>query len=159
MSIPAHLWLFDGNGSPIVGPSLLPARLGSFEIRSVIHQVWIPESSNTGRLTGTRVHSPLNLHKEFDAATPVLYRAMCEGRTLKKAELKMYRILDQGVESEYFNMIMENVKITSISPLLHPTGLTSTHLEDIQLRYEKITWKHCEGNILYTDEWNNRATY
>jgi type VI secretion system secreted protein Hcp len=58
MSIPAHLWLFDENGSPIVGPSLLPARLGSFEIRSVIHQVWIPESSNTGRLTGTRVHSP-----------------------------------------------------------------------------------------------------
>jgi type VI secretion system secreted protein Hcp len=58
MSIPAHLWLFDENGSPIVGPSLLPARLGSFEIRSVIHQVWIPESSHTGRLTGTRVHSP-----------------------------------------------------------------------------------------------------
>ena len=94
MSIPAHLWLFDENGSPIVGPSLLPARLGSFEIRSVIHQVWIPESSNTGRLIGTRVHSPLNLHKEFDAATPVLYRAMCEGRIFQKAVLKMYRILD-----------------------------------------------------------------
>ncbi|ELE9682827.1 type VI secretion system tube protein Hcp, partial [Enterobacter kobei] len=29
----------------------------------------------------------------------------------------------------------------------------------IQLRYEKITWKYCDGNILYTDEWNNRATY
>jgi hypothetical protein len=41
----------------------------------------------------------------------------------QKAEL--YRIIDQGVESEYFNMIMENVKITSISPLLHPTGLTT----------------------------------
>jgi len=71
----------------------------------------------------------------------------------------MYRILEQGVESEYFNMIMENVKIAAISPLLHPSGLTSTHLEEIQLRYEKITWKYCEGNILYTDEWNNRATY
>ncbi|HIF6320594.1 TPA: type VI secretion system tube protein Hcp, partial [Raoultella ornithinolytica] len=27
------------------------------------------------------------------------------------------------------------------------------------MRYEKITWKHCDGNIIYTDSWNERATY
>ncbi|MNB84976.1 Major exported protein [compost metagenome] len=159
MSNPAHLWLTDENGSPVIGPSLLPARLGSFEIRNVNHTVWVPESPNTGRLTGTRVHRPLNIHKEFDSATPILYRAMCEGRTFKSAMLKMYKTLDQGMESEYFNIIMENVRIASISPLLHPAGITNTHLEDIHLRYEKITWKYCEGNIMYKDEWNNRATY
>ncbi len=36
---------------------------------------------------------------------------------------------------------------------------TGTHLETVLLRYEKITWKHCDGNIIYTDEWNQRTTY
>ncbi|MDM7126704.1 type VI secretion system tube protein Hcp, partial [Klebsiella pneumoniae] len=26
------------------------------------------------------------------------------------------------------------------------------------LRYEAITWKHCDGNIIYKDSWNHRAT-
>ncbi|HHE0135711.1 type VI secretion system tube protein Hcp, partial [Klebsiella pneumoniae] len=25
-------------------------------------------------------------------------------------------------------------------------------------RYEKITWKHCDGNIIFTDAWNERQT-
>ncbi|CAM3867881.1 hypothetical protein RAVI111496_16455 [Rahnella victoriana] len=24
--------------------------------------------------------------------------------------------------------------------------------------YEAITWKHCDGNIIHKDEWNERAT-
>ncbi|EME4759176.1 type VI secretion system tube protein Hcp, partial [Klebsiella pneumoniae] len=24
--------------------------------------------------------------------------------------------------------------------------------------YEKITWKHCDGNIIFTDAWNERQT-
>ncbi|MDQ7217162.1 type VI secretion system tube protein Hcp, partial [Enterobacter cloacae] len=27
------------------------------------------------------------------------------------------------------------------------------------IRYEKITWKHCDGNVVYSDAWNERATY
>lgn len=49
MSTPAHLWLTYDNGSPIVGSCLMPTRLGSIELRSVHHHVWIPVASNTGR--------------------------------------------------------------------------------------------------------------
>lgn len=28
----------------------------------------------------------------------------------------------------------------------------------VEMRYEKITWKHCDGNIIYTDSWNERQT-
>ncbi len=34
MSIPAHLWLEDENGSPILGSCLMPLRLGSIELKS-----------------------------------------------------------------------------------------------------------------------------
>ncbi|MGK0702808.1 Hcp family type VI secretion system effector [Yokenella regensburgei] len=158
MSNPAHLWLTDENGSPIVGSCMMPTRLGSIELHSVNHNLRIPADTQTGRLTGTRVHSPLVMQKEFDQTTPLLLRALCEGRTLKSATIKMYHILDAGIEHEYFNIIMENIKITSITPNLHPSGMSSTHFEDIELRYESITWKHTDGNILYKDSWNQRVT-
>lgn len=156
MSTPAHLWLTDENGSPIIGGCLMPTRLGSIELRSVSHNVTIPVDSHLGKLTGTRVHAPITIQKEFDRTTPLLFRALCQGRTLKSATIKMYRILDAGMESEYFNILLENVKITTISPFLLPNGMTSTHLENIELRYEAITWKYTEGNILYRDTWNER---
>lgn len=135
----------------------MPTRLGSIELKSVTHNVSIPVDPNSGKLTGTRVHTPIVMQKEFDQTTPILFRALCEGRTFKSAIIKMYRILDVGLESEYFNMLLENVKITTISPYLHPNGMTSTHIENIELRYEAITWKYTEGNIIYRDSWNNRC--
>lgn len=155
MSTPAHLWLTDENGSPVSGGCLIPSRTGSIELKSLSHNVTIPVDPHWGKLTATRVHSPVVIQKEFDQTTPVLFRALCEGRTLKKAMIRMYRIIDAGVESEYFNIVLDNVKITTISPVLRPGGQVSTHLENIELRYESITWKYTEGNIIYRDTWNN----
>lgn len=158
MSTPAHIWFTDENGSPVVGGCLMSARLGSIELKSVTHNVSIPVDPNWGKLTGTRVHTPIVMQKDFDQTTPILFRALCEGRTFRTATIRMYRILDTGVETEYFNIHLDNVKITSISPYLHPNGVTSTHLENIDLRYEAITWKYTEGNIIYRDTWNQRIT-
>lgn len=158
MSTPAYIWLTDENGSPVVGGCLMPTRIGSIELKSLTHSVSIPVSPNTGKLTGTRIHSPIAVQKEFDKTTPILFRALCEGRGFKSATIKMYRILDAGIESEYFNIFLENVKITTISPYLYQNGMTSTHMENIELRYESITWKHTDGNIIYRDTWNEYAT-
>ncbi len=71
----------------------------------------------------------------------------------------MYTINDAGFETEYFNIILDNVKITSITPDLFPGAATGMHLESVLLRYEKITWKYVAGNIIYTDEWNTSTIY
>lgn len=157
MSNPAYLWLTDANGSPVVGGSMVSGRLGAIELKAVAHHLTIPVSGNTGRLTGTRVHTPIAVQKEFDKTTPVLIRALCENQTLKSATIKMYQIDDAGIEREYFNIILENVKITGITPNLFPGSGTGTHTETIELRYEAITWKHCDGNIFYRDAWNHMA--
>jgi len=31
------------------------------------------------------------------------------------------------------------------------------HLECVEFAYEKITWKHCDGNIIFSDSWNEKA--
>lgn len=157
MSTPAHLWLEDENGSPIIGSFMMPTRLGSIELKSFSHGVTIPVDPSWGKLTGTRVHRPITIVKEFDQTTPLLYRAVCEGRVMKKGIIKMYRILESGIEAEYFNIVMENVKFTTVAPFMTPNGMSSTHLETLELRYEAISWKYTEGNIIYRDTWNDRC--
>lgn len=158
MSNPAYLWLTDVNDSPIVGGSLVSGRIGAIELKSITHNVCIPTDASIGRLTGTRVHAPIMFQKEFDRVTPVLYKALSEGATLKSATIKMYSITEAGLETEYFNITLDHVKITSITPDLYPGAASGTHLETILLRYESITWKHCDGNIIYKDSWNHRIT-
>lgn len=51
----------------------------------------------------------------------------------------MYRILESGIEAEYFNIIPENVKFTTVAPYQSPNGMSSTRLEMLELRYEAIT--------------------
>jgi type VI secretion system secreted protein Hcp len=69
----------------------------------------------------------------------------------------MYQITESGFEAEYFNVLLENVKVTGITPSLHPGAATGTHLENIELRYESIQWKYVDGNIIFKDSWNHRA--
>ena len=115
----------------------------------------------TGKITGTRKHSPVLIQKEFDSSSPYLYKAVATGQRLKSAEFKWYHIDYAGQEAEYFNILLEGVRIVGVSPVMHDTKDTSkekhNHLECIELRYEKITWKHCDGNLLFADSWNERA--
>ena len=115
MSNPAYLFLTDENGSPMVGPCLVSGREGAIELKSFTHNVNIPVDGNTGKLTGTRIHMPVMFQKEFDRITPFLFRALSTGRTLQSAIIKMYLFNEAGVEQEYFNIILESVKITSIT--------------------------------------------
>lgn len=157
MSNPAYMWLTDQNGSPILGSCCVLGREGAIEIKRLTHNMNIPADSNTGRLTGTRLHSPIIIQKEVDRTTPLLYKAISEGSVLKSATLKMYRIIESGLETEYFNIILENVKVVSITPILSPGNQTGLHSEALHLRYEAITWKYVDGNIIYRDAWNGRA--
>lgn len=97
--------------------------------------------------------------KEFDYSSPYLYKAVATGQALQKAELKWYKINDAGQEVEYFNTLLEGVRVVSVSPTMAvPGDSNNNHLETIEMRYEKITWKHCDGNIIFTDAWNERQT-
>ncbi|KOY63235.1 hypothetical protein AM629_04530 [Photorhabdus heterorhabditis] len=98
------------------------------------------------------------IEKEVDSSSPYLYKALTTGQTLKSAELKWYKINEHGQEKEYFNTFMENVKVVNIVPVMLDIKDASkekfNHMEIVELRYEKITWKHNDGNIIHADSWN-----
>ncbi|ADU70751.1 Hcp family type VI secretion system effector [Pantoea sp. At-9b] len=161
MAIPVYLWLKDDGGMDIKGSVEAEHREGSVEVVAMKHQVHIPTDGNTGKVTGTRVHAPLQFTKAIDSSSPYLYKAVTTGQTLKSAELKWYLIDSGGNEVEYFNTRLENVKVVKVSPLMHdikdPAKEQHNHLEEIELRYEKITWTFKEGNLVHSDEWNTRT--
>jgi len=76
--------------------------------------------------------------------------------------MKWYRINDAGQEVEYFNTLLENVKVISVTPVMpkckDPHSQHLNHMEYIDLRYEKITWKYPDGNLVHSDAWNERTT-
>ncbi|MCS4271010.1 MULTISPECIES: Hcp family type VI secretion system effector [Raoultella] len=159
MAIPAYLWLKDDGGALIKGGVDVLNRESSIEIKGFHHNLMIPTDNATGKVTGTRMHSPMLLVKEFDYSSPYLYKAVSTGQNLTSAEIKWYKINDAGQEVEYFNIFLEEVRIVSISPsMASPDNPNENHMETLELRYEKITWKHCDGNIMHTDAWNQRQT-
>lgn len=161
MPIPANLWLKDDGGADIRGSVDVLNREGSIEVTGFSHNVRLPTDPQTGKPTGTRKHAPIIIQKEFDASSPYLYKAVAAGQNLTSAEFRWYHINDAGQEVEYFNILIEGVKIIGVSPVMHdtkdPEKEKHNHLECVEFAYEKITWKYCDGNIMFSDSWNERA--
>lgn len=157
MAVPAYMFLKDDGGAEIKGSVTVAGREGGVEVVEFNHQVYIPTDGNTGKLTGTRVHKALEFVKEVDSSSPYLYKAVTTGQNLKSVEIKWYQIDDAGQEVEYFNTLMEGVKIVSVKPEMHnikdPSKEQYNHLERIELRYEKIVWTYKDGNIIHSDSW------
>ncbi|STW79207.1 type VI secretion system effector [Klebsiella michiganensis] len=141
MAIPVYLWLKDDGGADIKGSVDVQDREGSIEVVAQEHNLYIPTDNNTGKLTGTRIHTPFLFTKEIDSSSPYLYKAVTTGQTLKSAEFKWYKINDAGQEVEYFNTKLENVKVVKVSPEMYDIKDSSkekhNHLERVELRYEK----------------------
>lgn len=162
MAIPVYLWLKDDGGADLKGSVDVQGREGSIEVLALDHGVSIPTDNNTGKLTGTRVHTPFMFTKEVDAATVYLFKAVALGQTLKSAEFKWYSIDGAGQEVESYSALLENVKVVNVTSKMHdikdPAKEKHNHLDEVELRYEKITWLFKDGNIQHSDSWSERPS-
>jgi type VI secretion system secreted protein Hcp len=159
MAIPAYMWLKDDGGADIKGTSRVQGREGSIEVIGFSHGLNLPVDSHSGKIMGSRMHSPMTIEKQFDSVSPYLYKAVAKGQTLKSAELKWYRINDAGKEEVYFTMLLDNVKIVGVNPIMpniKSDESEGNHIELVSLMYERITWHYADGNIKFTDAWEER---
>jgi type VI secretion system secreted protein Hcp len=157
MPIPAYMWIKDDTGAEIKGSVDVAGREGSIEVLEFHHEVRIPTDPDTGSLTGTRKHEAMTFVKAYDAASPYLYKAVCEGQTFTEVELKWYRIDETGTETEYFNHKLEGVKVCSVKPIMHNVKAKEferfVHMEEVCIRYQKIVWTYLDGNLQASDAW------
>jgi len=157
MPTPAYAWFKDAQGSEMKGSVQISGREGTSEVMEFFHDLHIPTDPHTGSLTGVRMHSPVKLIKSFDAASPYLYKACCEGATLKEVLIKWYTIDDSGAEKEYFIHKLNDVKVAAMKAHMpntkDPDKERYVHLEEVSLVYSTITWTYCDGKLEYTDSW------
>ncbi|VVO16645.1 type VI secretion system tube protein TssD [Pseudomonas fluorescens] len=162
MANPVYLWLQDDGGAKIKGSVDVYQREGSVEVLSLDHEVSIPTDDNTGKLTGTRIHSPFMFTKSVDSSTVYLFKAATTGQTLKSAEFKWYHTGENGLEGVKYSALLENVKVVNVASKMYdikdPSNSKRDHLEEVELRYEKITWTFSEGNIMHSDSWSERKS-
>ena len=118
MAVPVHLFLTNDGGTMICGSCDVAQREGSIELRGLQHNLSLPTDSATGKVTGTRQHSPFQFTKELDSSSPYLFKAAATGQTLKTAEFRFYHINYSGQEEEYYRITLENVKVISNVNLL-----------------------------------------
>lgn len=160
MAIPVYLWLTDDAGNLVKGSVDINGREGSIEVVELMHSVDLPTDDKTGRITAKRVHGDYALIKEVDSSSPYLYQGVIMGKRYKKAELKFYKINNNGQKVEYFRTTLENVRINEMEPFMldikNPAFEKHNHLEALYLSYEKITWHYIDGNIIHSDSWNER---
>jgi type VI secretion system Hcp family effector len=72
MAIPVYLWLKDDGGADIKGSVDVQDREGSIEVVAQEHNLYIPTDNNTGKLTGTRIHTvPVHQGNRFLQPVPV----------------------------------------------------------------------------------------
>ena len=161
MPTPAYMWMKDNSGKSVDGSVDVAGREKSVEILEFEHEVRIPTDTDTGKLTGTRKHEAMRLIKAIDASSPYLYKAVCKGETYSEVLIKWYKVNDAGAETEYFSQKLEGVKITSGHPsMLNVKDATKEkfeHMEEVQLRYEKITWTYADGNLQASDAWQEKV--
>jgi type VI secretion system secreted protein Hcp len=156
MPIPSALYYSNG----IKGSNPIRGREDSSEVVEFNHNLRIPLDAHMGTISGKRVHSPVTVTKEIDTASPMLYQACAEGRTLDALTVEWYRINDQGNEERYFSHTLKNVKVAEIEAVLpntkDPAKERLTHLEKVSLMYEQIEWRHEEG-YEYLDAWTENS--
>jgi len=143
MAIDVYLQI-DG----IKGESTDTSHKDWIECRSVQWEVLQPKSataSTGGGHTAERTeHKDIVIAKLADLATPLLLQNCSSGKTIPKAKIEFLRADGQGERIKYFEIELENVLISNVSPRVEAGDILS---ENLSLKYSKVKWKYTQQKV------------
>ena len=156
----AYLTLTGQRSGTIKGSITQPGREGTIGVLAVSHEIDDPADPQSGLPTGRRVHKPLHITKEIDAATPLLLQVLCTNENLKSFRLDFYAININGQEKPAYRVDLVNANILSYE-LAPPEGKDgqdkSLGHEQFAFTYEQITWTWIDSGKTASDSWVVRS--
>ena len=154
MPTPVYMSINDG---AVKGSVEIGGRQDTVEVLEIEHSLHIPTDIHSGKLTGVRQHSSFKVRAAFDAATPYIYKACCEGETFDTVKFGFYEIDDTGVEVEYFTITLERVKVSEVNVDVPNVKSEANehlpHMAEYSFVYSRITWTYTDGTLEHTDDW------
>ena len=97
-----------------------------------------------GHTNGKAELSELSFRKLADLSTPSLLQTCAMGKTIPKAKLEFMRADGEGKPIKYFEVELENVMISSVTP---NSGEGGTLTEQVHLAFSRSKWKYTKQGI------------
>lgn len=143
----------------IEGPVNAKGREYSILIDAWDFGVTTPVDPATGRVSGKRQHSPLQVVKQIDTTSPQLFTASVNNEALTSVQLQVWETTPSGTESEVYVINLTNAAIVSFgqsqeAPESRHGKIRDTwELERIAFTYQKIEVTWTDGQVSATDSW------
>lgn len=116
-----------------------------------------PRDMATGQASGKRQHKPVVFTKEWGAASPQIFQALCTNEVLKSVLFEFVRTTADGTEEIYHTVKLSNATIASVNQEVAQTAegqRFDTHeLERIALSFQRIEIENKTGKTMATDDW------
>lgn len=155
MPMPIHMIVEGEKQGKIDGSCAMEGREGTILVDALNHTVDIPTSPQDGQPTGKRKHGPLEIVKEIDKSTPLLFMALTKGERCT-ITLQWYRQAG-ATEEHYFTTKLEDAVIISMRNFIPNVYDAATkeyqHMEAVQFTYRKIIWTHEVDGKESEDDW------
>jgi type VI secretion system secreted protein Hcp len=135
MALDAYMTFEATTQGALMGSSTKGKHKGSIEIQDFSFGLESPLDSQSGQATGRRQHKPVVIVREVDAASPLLFQALCSNETFTSATLSFARPDASGKSSPIRKIELTNGKIVSIT---HAPSSGGKRRERIFFDYEQV---------------------
>lgn len=115
-----------------------------------------PRDEHTGLPTGRRQWKPIQITKQWGAASPQILQALATNETLNPVIFEFTRMTPDGKEQVYQTITMTNATIVNVNRSLGPDGSQEIHsneIEVVEFTFQKITMQDTAGGTVFTDDW------
>ena len=164
MALNAYLRLKGQKQGDIKGSVTQKGREGKIMVIAASHEVISPRDPASGLPTGKRMHKPIVITKEVDAASPLLYQALSNNEALTEWELQFWApqlkaASGTGAEFQNYTVKLHNAAIASIAMRMlndkDPALVKFAPYEEIAFTYQQIDWTWNDGGITAQDDWES----
>lgn len=135
-----------GGVFPIEGSCDASFKEGTIVVVGLGHEIDVPYNVGTGAPSGGPAHEPFVITKYVDKASPRLYQALAENRSMDLL-FRFYRTDNaHGQEEHYYTIFLDNARIVNMR-------MAFPNIEQISFVYQTIRWTYEPDGIEFEDNW------
>jgi len=116
-----------------------------------------PRDLASGMASGKRQHGPVSFVKEWGAASPQFFSALCTNESLKSVFFEFVRLGDKGGEEVYQTLKLVNASVSAIEQYIDGEGVgdpgnDDRALEKISFAFARIEMENKDGKTSAVDD-------
>jgi type VI secretion system secreted protein Hcp len=168
MALMAYMKIKGQKSGAISGPVTTKGREKSMALLAFSQEITSPRDAQTGLPTGQRLHKPVEITKEIDKTSPILYNVLCTNENLTEVTIYFWQpqlkaVSGSGTEAQHYTVKLTNANISSMDvssqEFSHDEKVsTSKVVEKLTFVYQKIEWTWNDGGITAEDNWSTSVS-